>query len=103
MDTSYKRRRFLYHLGRTAAVVPAISFLSMDAAGSYHLAGTREEDIILPAQNKKLGVALVGLGNYSENQLAPALQETLRCKLTAIVTGTPEKAEKWKKKYSIPD
>ena len=35
-----------------------------------------------PAQSpKKLGIALVGLGNYSTQQLAPALQETKFCKL----------------------
>ncbi|WP_229239412.1 Gfo/Idh/MocA family protein [Emticicia agri] len=51
---------------------------------------------------KPLGVALVGLGNYATLQLAPALQQTQLCKLTAIVTGTPEKAEKWSKEYNIP-
>lgn len=53
--------------------------------------------------NKKLGVALVGLGYYSTDLLAPALQMTEHCKLTGIVTGTPSKAEEWKKKYNIPD
>lgn len=52
---------------------------------------------------KKLGVALVGLGNYSTNQLAPALQETRLCKLTGIVTGTPEKEDRWARKYDIPE
>lgn len=51
---------------------------------------------------KKLGIALVGLGYYSEFKLAPALLETKYCKLTGIVTGTPEKEEKWAKKYNIP-
>lgn len=51
----------------------------------------------------KLGIALVGLGNYSTGQLAPALQKTAHCYLAGIVTGTPEKADKWKKKYDIPD
>lgn len=54
-------------------------------------------------EDKKLGIALVGLGNYATNQVAPALQETQFCKLAGIVTGTPEKAEKWKKKYNLPD
>jgi predicted dehydrogenase len=53
--------------------------------------------------SKKLGIALVGLGNYSESQLAPALEKTTNCKLAGIVTGTPSKAEKWKKKYNIPE
>lgn len=52
--------------------------------------------------DKVLGVALVGLGRYSTVMLGPALKETTRCKLTAIVTGTPEKAEKWSKEYNIP-
>jgi predicted dehydrogenase len=54
------------------------------------------------AEPKKLGIALVGLGNYSTNQLAPALLQTQNCKLTAIVTGSPEKAAKWSKQYNIP-
>lgn len=52
---------------------------------------------------KKLGVALVGLGSYATNNLAPALVNTQNCYLAGIVTGTPEKAETWKKKYNIPD
>ncbi|WP_235336753.1 Gfo/Idh/MocA family protein [Pontibacter korlensis] len=55
------------------------------------------------AQQKKLGIALVGLGRYSTNQLAPALQETEHCYLAGIVTGTPSKAEEWKRKYNIPE
>lgn len=51
----------------------------------------------------KLGVALVGLGYYSTDLLAPALQQTKNCYLAGIVTGTPSKAESWKKKYNIPD
>jgi glucose-fructose oxidoreductase len=51
----------------------------------------------------KLGVALVGLGYYSTDLLAPALQLTERCYLAGIVTGTPAKAEAWKAKYHIPD
>jgi predicted dehydrogenase len=51
---------------------------------------------------KKLGIALVGLGRYSTHQLAPALQETEHCRLAGIVTGTPEKAATWSKDYNIP-
>jgi predicted dehydrogenase len=51
----------------------------------------------------KLGIALVGLGKYSTDQLAPALQETEHCYLAGIVTGTPEKAKDWQAKYNIPE
>lgn len=54
-------------------------------------------------QNKKLGVALVGLGSYSAGQLAPALQQTEHCYLAGIVTGTPAKAERWAEQYKIPE
>lgn len=50
----------------------------------------------------KLGIALVGLGNYSAGQLAPALQQTEHCYLAGIVTGTPEKEKQWAEKYNIP-
>jgi predicted dehydrogenase len=53
--------------------------------------------------NKKLGIALVGLGTYSKEQLAPALKETQHCYLAGIVTGTPEKVKEWKDKYAIRD
>jgi predicted dehydrogenase len=51
----------------------------------------------------KLGIALVGLGGYASGQLAPALQETDHCYLAGIVTGTPEKAQKWQAQYNIPE
>lgn len=56
------------------------------------------------AQDKqKLGIALVGLGGYSTYQLAPALQDTEHCYLAGIVTGTPSKAQRWARRYDIPD
>jgi len=51
---------------------------------------------------KKLNVALVGLGSYSEI-LAEGLQHSEYCRLAGVVTGHPAKGEAWKKKYDIPD
>ena len=51
---------------------------------------------------KKLGVALVGLGNYATKQLGPALLETQSCYLAGIVTGSPDKAKTWAATYYIP-
>ncbi len=81
------RRDFL----QTLALGGAASALSVNSL----LAAT------LPAKDK-LGVALVGLGYYSTDLLAPALQQTKHCSLTGIVTGTPAKADKWTKQYNIP-
>ncbi len=61
-----------------------------------HLFNPKKED-------KPLGIALVGLGNYATNQLAPALLQTKNCRLAGIVTGSPDKAKNWKEKYNIPE
>jgi len=81
-----KRRSFL---GKSATLTLALSTFP-----SIHIISKKQKD--------KLGIALVGLGNYATNQLAPALQETNRCYLAGIVTGTPSKATAWKEKYKIP-
>ena len=59
--------------------------------------------IWIPKQKKSIGVALVGLGYYSTDLLAPALQLTKHCHLAGIVTGTPEKAVIWQRKYNLKD
>lgn len=55
------------------------------------------------AQKEKLGIALVGLGYYSTDLLAPALQLTEHCELKGIVTGSPDKIPLWQEKYGIAD
>ncbi len=52
---------------------------------------------------KRLGVALLGLGDYATKQLGPALKKTRNARLTGIVTGSPEKVPAWQKEYEIPD
>ncbi|HXF10983.1 MAG TPA: Gfo/Idh/MocA family oxidoreductase, partial [Desulfuromonadaceae bacterium] len=51
---------------------------------------------------KKLGVALLGLGRYSTNELAPALQQTERCYLAGAISGHPDKLSQWQQQYSLP-
>jgi predicted dehydrogenase len=52
---------------------------------------------------ESLGVALVGLGYYSRDLLAPALQLTQHCHLRGVVTGSPQKIPVWQQKYNIKD
>jgi predicted dehydrogenase len=86
MPTTH-RRQFLKSAGAAALTVPLFNILGRTAR----------------ADDKKLGFAVVGLGSLATNQIAPALQKTKNCRLAAIVTGTPAKAEKWKEKYKIAD
>lgn len=60
-------------------------------------------NILLPQPKTRLGVALVGLGYYSTDLLAPALKMTQHCSLAGIVTGTPAKAERWKAEHKLAD
>jgi len=74
------------------------------AGGALAVSGvakTFAQSAIEKTLDKKLGVALVGLGYYSTDVLAPALQETKNVRLAGIVTGTPAKAATWQKKYGI--
>jgi predicted dehydrogenase len=52
------------------------------------------------ATDKKLRVALVGLGRYA-GILADGIEASKNCVLTGIVTGTPAKAISWANKYKI--
>ncbi|WP_245826193.1 Gfo/Idh/MocA family protein [Spirosoma rigui] len=76
-----------------------LQLLSLTTGGLLTLPGDLRAGQPKPA---KLGVALVGLGNYATNQLAPALLEAVDCYLAGIVTGSPDKAKTWAATYSIP-
>ena len=52
---------------------------------------------------KKLGVILVGLGNYSKNILGKALTEAELCYLAGVVSGSGAKAKEWAKEYGFPE
>src|SRR5215203_4930797 len=83
------RRKFIIH--------------SLSGIGALALSSSTFASVIVPQKKTKLGVALVGLGYYSKDLLAPALQLTQNCVLAGIVTGTPSKAESWKAQYGLKD
>ncbi len=55
------------------------------------------------ASGKPLGLALCGLGGYSNGELSPALLETKHVKLVAAITGTRAKGEKLAKLHGFAD
>src|SRR5688572_11428369 len=89
----------------TGIMINRRKFIGQAAASAAGLVLTSHafSQIIVPQKKERLGVALVGLGYYSKDLLAPALQLTSKCYLAGIVTGTPSKAEEWKQKFNIPD
>lgn len=102
MDTLQDRRRFLQMLGQTAIFLPVSAMASSGLLSQDQLQHVDSQHRNSGAQ-KKLGIALVGLGKYSEEELAPALAETQWSKLSGIVTGTPSKIKKWRDKYQIAE
>lgn len=89
---SQTRRKFL----KAATVIAGGSLVAANSSESW-------ANIIGLQDKGKLGVALVGLGYYSRDLLAPALQQTKHCELRGIVTGSPEKIAVWQRRYNIKD
>ncbi len=72
-------------------------------AGSGLLIAVAPNVLAHSSTQRKIGVALLGLGNYSSTQLAPSLQMTEHCELRGIITGTESKIPQWQQKYGIKD
>lgn len=88
-ESILSRRRFL----KSTALVSIAGLVTPAAAfGSC-----------VPQEKKKLGVALVGLGNYSTTMLSRALKEAERCYLAGVVSGSSSKAKEWSRQYGFPE
>lgn len=90
---------------KTSPMLDRRNFIKKTAIGAATIGLTSASLTNCFSQNKqdKIGVALVGLGYYSTDLLAPALQMTEHCYLAGIVSGSPDKAARWQKKHNIPD
>ena len=96
------RRDFLKQAGKGLCLTTLYPLFAANSLSAAPLA--TEEVRPDTGTGKSLGIALVGLGSYAMGQLAPVLQHhTQNCHLAALVTGTPEKAVKYGKQYSIPE
>ncbi|MBC3784701.1 Gfo/Idh/MocA family protein [Spirosoma utsteinense] len=105
-NAQFSRRHFIHQMGTAAIVIPGLTSLGLQSCGSKKDESTSESPsstTTTTGSERKLGIALVGLGKYSEGELAPALEKTTNCRLAGIVTGSPDKADTWKKKYDLPD
>jgi glucose-fructose oxidoreductase len=62
-----------------------------------------ELDETFKGGERKLGVALMGLGLYSRGELGPALLKTERCRFAGVVTGSHAKGVAWSQQYGFPE
>ena len=112
MTSSLPRRRFLQRAGGLAALaaLPAPLVASAQTApggaADPRLAGQPLPELREPfplAPERRVGFALVGLGAYALNQIAPNLADTRQAKLTALVSGNADKAVRVARAYGIAD
>lgn len=52
---------------------------------------------------KKSGIALLGLGYYATEQLAPAFRHTRHCYLAAVITGDRSKGDHFIREYGLTE
>lgn len=87
------RRQFL----RQAALTSAAATISGAAVAlPFSAEATRQDD-----GQRKIGFAIVGLGKYATEQMMPAFKESKHCKIVALVSGTPDKAQRLAKEYGV--
>lgn len=87
-DSSLSRRRFIQQAAASPVIAGAIAAPSI---------AQRVPD----PPGKKLGWAIVGLGNLAINQILPAFAKAEKSKLVAFVSGSPDKANKLAQRYGV--
>lgn len=87
---NHYRRRLLKAVGLSAAAIPLSSCVSWTQPPPRY---TR----------RKLGLAIVGLGNYATHQVGVGLEKSDFWNVAGIVTGSPSKIPGWKKKWGLKD
>lgn len=70
-------------------------------------AGLAGAALVDPAQAQRgsqrtLGYAVVGLGSYATRQIMPRFKDCDHARLTALISGTPEKLERYGSEYGVP-
>ncbi|HET6898299.1 MAG TPA: Gfo/Idh/MocA family oxidoreductase [Vicinamibacteria bacterium] len=85
------RRRFLERAGEGLAVAGALAGMTRRAFAQQ----------VPEPPGRKLGWAIVGLGNLSINQILPAFAKCEKSKVVALVSGHPDKAAKLAARYGV--
>src|ERR1043166_531135 len=73
------------------------SVLAASMALAPHVRGAE------PDPERKLGFAFVGLGGFATNQLMPSVKNCEHVKITALVSGHPDKARQLAQQYGVDE
>jgi len=88
-SSSLSRRGFL---SRTST--------GLAAAAAAHLL---PRSLNAATEPRRMGIVLVGLGNYSTRELLPAIKESQHLKLVGVVTGSADKGRAWAREHGFPE
>jgi predicted dehydrogenase len=87
--TYIDRRTFLQRMG-SGLTAASLAPLPLSALGAQ------------PPQDRRLGWAIVGLGSYATRQILPQFANTRLSRVTALVSGSPDKARQLAEQYGVP-
>lgn len=90
-NKSLPRRAFLRHTAAATGLLLSPALVGCSSAPASPQKPTE----------RKLGIAILGLGGYAKGQIVPALTLTRHCELRGLITGSPEKLPEWQQQYGI--
>ena len=96
-DSSIPTRR--HFLQNTAGGIAATALAARVGGGTF----AQESEAVTAAQQsgRKIGFAVMGLGQLGLGQIVPAFADCKLAKLTALVSGTPDKAKATAEKFGV--
>lgn len=76
-------------------------FVAANVAGAFLKEAITKEVAAPDSPGKKLGWAIVGLGNLAIHEILPAFAKCEKSSVTALVSGHPDKANKLAQQYGV--
>jgi predicted dehydrogenase len=87
------RRGFIAKVGK--------SLVAANVAGTFLKEAAAKDGLVPASPQKKSGWAIVGLGNLAIHEILPAFAKCEKSKVTALVSGHPDKASKLAQQYGV--
>jgi predicted dehydrogenase len=87
--------------GEFAMIVNRREFARLGVVGSVGLASGLAPSVLGQSSGKKVGYAIIGLGRIA-GHFMEAIQQSPNSKVTALVSGHRDKAERIAEKYGVP-
>jgi predicted dehydrogenase len=87
------RRGFIAKVGQ--------GLVAANVAGTFLKEAVAKEIVVPDSPDKKLGWAVVGLGNLAIHEILPAFAKCEKSRVTVLVSGHPDKANRLAQQYGV--